>query len=272
MLLKIISLAFMALVTSTVSAGQCPTLPAMPEPAKDDPAYQAGWQGVAEPYSIRYTVKNHDEAPHGIGYLRVLNSDDNYYYWQRNMTIPLWSMPGELHFYGWIHNGLVYPAGGNTSYPLTGAGMVETGYEFNSFIVWEVTDNDWLRIRLLARTDKDVWVHKCHLDSGKIKFAFNSWETFLEEHGDWLHFRTQVPHILRAAPDINSEPISIIALDHKLVLQSIKGDWMKVKVEQPDWTCSGVSDEEQKKSIHDGWVKWRDDIKGPWVWVYTRGC
>jgi hypothetical protein len=64
----------------------------------------------------------------------------------------------------------------------------------------------------------------------------------------------------------------MIGLDHKLIMVEVEGDWMRVKVEQPDLTCTGDSRSDLKPAMHEGWVKWRDEKKGPWVWVYTRGC
>lgn len=49
---------------------------------------------------------------------------------------------------------------------------------------------------------------------------------------------------------------------------------MRVKVQQPDLSCSGLPEENFnfKVSRHEGWLKWRDDNVGPWMWVYTRDC
>lgn len=94
----------------------------------------------------------------------------------------------------------------------------------------------------------------------------------MQDHADWLHFRSRVPHALRREPDESSPRITWIGLDHKLVLRELRGDWMRVGVEQPDLTCGGEPDKGTPVLRHEGWVKWRDDRLGPWVWVYTRGC
>lgn len=91
------------------------------------------------------------------------------------------------------------------------------------------------------------------------------------EKGDWLHFRAAVTHALRAEPSVDSPLITRIALDHKLELLELRGDWMRVRVSQPDWTCAG-SEQEFRGTVHVGWVKWRDAKTGPWLWYYTRGC
>jgi hypothetical protein len=38
-----------------------------------------------------------------------------------------------------------------------------------------------------------------------------------------------VPHILRTSASVESERVTTIGLDHKLVLLDIRGDWMKVE-------------------------------------------
>jgi hypothetical protein len=49
------------------------------------------------------------------------------------------------------------------------------------------------------------------------------------------------------------------------------GDWMRVRVRQPAWHCNG-SDQTFRGVIRQGWIRWRDEKKGPWVWYPTRGC
>jgi hypothetical protein len=253
-------------------AMNCPPVPQVPTPSSEDLAFRSAWKVIAEPYSVDYTVKNYNEASYGIGYLRVININNHFYNWSRDITLPLWKAPDENSFYGWIHSGRVYPDDNTLPYALTGIGMVETEYEHNSFIVHATSGNGWLRIKLKPGKDAEVWTHQCHLRIGEVKLVYEEWESFLRKHGDWLHFRAQVPHSLREQPDVNSLRITKIGLDHKLVLLEINGDWMRIKVQQPDWTCAGQPEQEFKGSIHEGWVKWRDEKTGPWVWVYTRGC
>ena len=255
---------------SCALALDCPSIPPVPKPSAEDLAFQNSWQEVAEPYSIRYTVRNDEEAHYGIGHLYILS--DHGYIWPRDIILPLWASPNTDAFYGWAHSGRVYPDGVASAYELSGIGMVETDYESNSFIVWETFNDGWLRIKLKPAKGGDAWTHICHLEIGEAKLAFEGWESFLKKHGDWLHFRSQVPHYLREQPNEASASVTKIGLDHKLMFLEFKDDWMRVKVEQPDWTCNGASDEEFKGSIHEGWVKWRDEKIGPWVWIYTRGC
>jgi hypothetical protein len=146
--------------------------------------------------------------------------------------------------------------------------MVETEYEHTSFIVWD-TQAEWLKFRLTS--DLYVWTHRCHLATVKFRLELVPWQTFFRRHADWLHFRKPVPHILRKSPSADSKRVAAIGLDHKLVLLDIRGDWMEVEVQQPDLTCTGPDRDKARAIQHRGWVKWRDE-RGPWVYVYTRGC
>ena len=84
-----------------------------------------------------------------------------------------------------------------------------------------------------------------------------------------LHFRSDVPHALRAGPDEAAERLQWAAGDYHLEPIEFSGDWMKVRVTQPSDYCAG---EAIKIRETDGWVRWRSRDKGPWVWYFTRGC
>ncbi len=129
-----------------------------------------------------------------------------------------------------IHHGRVCLDRKPSLYLLTGAGLLKTEYEHSNFIVYDTLDNGWLQIRLKPGRNGEAWTHQCHLGIGKAKLTYKKWQFFLKEHGAWLHFRSWVPHSLR---------------------------------EQPDRTCSSGPERELKGSIHEGWVKWRDEKKGP---------
>lgn len=255
-----------------LGAMDCPMLPPIPTPTAGDLDFQNSWQRVADPYMARDAVGSDEDPAFGRGYLDALGGDYYYYDWTSQMVIPLWNAPDELSFKGWIHSGRVYPDRDALPYALTGAGLVETEYEKSSFIVHEAFANGWLRIRLKPGKRGEAWTHQCHLGIGKAKLAYKTWESFLREHGDWLHFRSQVPHKLRERPGIDSPLVTVIGLDHKLKLLEVQGDWMRVVVEEPDQSCDRLAGQELEISSHEGWVKWRDDEKGPWVWAYTRGC
>ena len=263
---------FCYLIPGEISAQECPAMPQLPVASDQDLLFHNSWQGVADPYMARYTVGPGEEASYGSGYLKVINVDQYYYDWVRHVALPLWSQANDSSFIGWIHHGRVYIENETVPYAVTGAGLVETDYESSSFIVYETTVDGWLKIRLKPGEDGEVWTHQCHLELSDVKLEFTGWESFLREHGDWMHFRSQVPHNLREQPDVSSQRVTVIGLDHKLELLEIRGDWMRVIVEQPDTTCGELALREMGGITHQGWVKWRDDEMGPWVWVYTRGC
>lgn len=255
---------------AAAAAEECPALPPLPELSAEDEALHASWKGVAEPYSVVHWAGGYDYAPFGIGHLRVENASEHFYDWPRAIVLPVWSAPnGTLS--GWIRGGYVYPAAGGAPYALTGVGTVETDYEHQTFIVWEASGDGWLRIRLAPRAEGDVWINECHLRLGAAKLRYQGWADFIREHGDWLHFRAEVPHALREGPIVNSRRITWIGVDHEMTLLEMRGDWLRVRVRQPAWTCVG-SDQAFRGRVDEGWVKWRDDENGPWVWIYSRGC
>lgn len=263
-------LLVLAVVAFNAVAEECPELSSLPELSAAEKARHDSWQSVAPPYSIVHASGGYDHAPFGVGHLRVENASDYFYDWQRAVVLPLWTEPGEER-YGWLRGGQVYPSGGGEHYPLTGMGMVETGYEHQTLIVWEIRDGGWLRVRLKPGEGGDAWINQCHLGLGPAKLNYQSWTDFIREHGDWLHFRAQVPHALRAGPGTDSRRVTWIGTDHELTLLEIKGDWMRVRVRQPAWKCAGP-DQPFKGREDEGWVKWRDEKSGPWVWIYSRGC
>lgn len=274
-----ITLAILLFFTAPnhIFASDCPEVPAMPESEataaeSDSDRQQNVSQGLAPPYSAAYAAGNWNDVRLGVGYLRLVKAEDlsgaSYYDWPMHVVAPFWRAPDAGAFGGWIVGGKI-KSEGFEPVALSGAGMIETDYEHSSLIVHEKRA-DWLSVQLLP-AQPQVWLHACHLASGEAKLRFEPWEAFIREHGDWLHFRAELAHNLRAAPDMESARIAVIGLDHKLALLEIRDDWMRVRVEQPDTTCSG-NDHAAPVTRQTGWVKWRDEIKGPWVWTYTRGC
>ena len=259
----------LALFALPSAAGVCPDLPDQPDMSLQEAEFKAAWRWFAEPYSVYDYAGQRERAPLGLGHLRVGPSGDGYYDWPRKIVLPLWQEPGGK-FLAWVRSGLVIPADGTKAFPLSGAGVVETDYEQSTIIIRAV-EGDWLQLRYRVGEEGLTWAHRCHLELGEINLSYQSWQELLFEHGDWLSFRADVPHMLRAGPSTDSEKIAIIGLDHKLKLQNIEGDWMQVEVTQPDLTCTS-SDQKFSVTTHTGWVKWRDNEVGPWVWYYTRGC
>lgn len=271
--IKIIVVTFILFFGASLSsavANECPELSTVPSPADEDHSFISAWQGLAQPWSIRLTSNDDLPVPHGIGYLKLYENNSYYYDWPIHILLPVWEDANARSFYGWIYNGKLKSEYQNADIVLAGSGMVETAYEHNNFIVWGESDDGWLQLKP-ELNKPPVWTHRCYLELGKAKLEYQDWVQFITEHGDWLHFRDGVPHRLRSGPNISSDQITMIGLDHKLTLLELDGDWMRVKVQQPDWTCTGPEQEFQG-SEYEGWVKWRDEKLGPWVWVYTRGC
>ncbi|MDH3452730.1 MAG: hypothetical protein OEN20_09930 [Gammaproteobacteria bacterium] len=251
-------------IESLAADNDCPPPAARPDASQATLPTQPR---TLEPYSITQTVAHYYDAPLGLGYLEVIDDDNRHYYdWMFEIALPLWNLPDAARPLGWLMHGQVYTDTGVAT--LTGAGMVETDYEQTSFIVWE-TQAEWLQLRL--HNNLRAWTHRCHLQTTRLKLEPVTWQTFFRRHADWLHFRKPVPHILRKSASVESERVTKIGLDHKLVLLDIRGDWMEVEVEQPDLTCSGPERDAARPGKHRGWVQWRDE-QGPWVFVYTRGC
>jgi len=254
-----------------VMAAICPPLPGeIPEPPPPRVPTAMPWDGLAAPRTAVDWQGGYDNTPFGVGHLLVENADRHFYDWPNALVLPLWSVP-DGPFLAWLNGARVHPADGSPSYPLTGAGMVETGYEHLTFIVSAVRDDGWLQLRLVPGAAGTAWAHACHLRLGAVELSYQPWEVFLSGHGDWLHFRARVAHALRAAPDTGSRRLTWIGLDHELEMLEMRGDWMRIRVRQPAWTCVG-SDRPFPGRVDEGWVQWRDALLGPWTWIYSRGC
>lgn len=261
---KLVLLLVIASFELHAASADCPTPSIRSELTKQTLSEQTR---TLDPYSINQTVANYYDAPLGLGFLEVVEKDNKHYYdWMFELELPLWHRPDATRWLGWLFQGQIHNGANVES--LTGAGMVETEYEHTSFIVWE-TRADWLKLRITG--DLYAWTHRCHLETSALRLEFVPWQSFFRRHADWLHFRKPVPHVLRTSPTIKSDRVTTIGLDHKLVLLDIRDDWMEVEVEQPDLTCDGNDRNEGRPNRHRGWVKWRDE-RGPWVYVYTRGC
>jgi hypothetical protein len=261
---KLVSLFFSLTFAPEAFASACPTPAVRPDVTSLTLIKRLR---ALDPYKITEAVAHHYDARFGLGMLEVLKGKDEHYSdWMFEVELPLWSAPDAKYPAGWILRGQVYTDTGVET--LTGAGMVETDYEHESFIVWD-TQTDWLKLQLT--NGLHAWTHRCHLELPKAKLKLVTWQAFFRRNADWLHFRKPVPHVLRKSPGVDSVRVTTIGLDHKLVLLDIRGDWMEVEVEQPDLTCDGSDSDENRSTQHRGWVKWRDE-RGPWVYIYTRGC
>jgi hypothetical protein len=239
---------------------------------------------VAEPADA-YAWSSHADAALGVGHLRPGPPGDgppggaHGYDWPQHIVFPFFDAPGGEHI-GWFDQGWVVLGFGYDALHRqgSGAGQVETGYEEKSLIVLETAPDGWYRIRHTEpRRDAPgtAWVHACHLKGSPVALSYESWE---DRFGDLMRdsvpvfFRAEVRHSLRSAPSTDSARVAWIPADpgaSEIYIREIAGDWMRVSVQQPRTYCG---DEDADVAVDEGWIKWRDEEKGPWVWWHTRGC
>lgn len=258
--------------------------PALPDPATrseviENPAT------IADPRDV-YAWSSRADANLGVGHLRVEAPPGDgppgaglAYEWPRYAVFPLFDAPAGEHI-GWFDQGWVVLGFGYDRLHRqgSGAGQVETGYEEKTLVVLETAPDGWYRIRHTEpRADEPgtAWVHACHLLASPAPFSYEPWE---ERFGTLMrdsipvHFRAQVRHSLRAGPSTDSARVAWIPADEdetQIHILEIAGDWMRVSVQTPRTWCG---DEDVEASVEEGWITWRDEEKGPWVWWYTRGC
>ena len=226
------------------------------------------------PY-VRLEVHYRDpaEMPLGVGHIRP--TEGMLWGWHERVRLPLYGQPlGEI--FGFIDEGWLQDRGSDTVswVPLGTEGLVETGYETPSFLVLERRADGWMRFRYAppdrVESTGTAWISDCHLGTHLPALRFEPWaERLLSSGISPLFFRSAVPHRLRAAPGIGAPLLGVIAGNHHLEPLEVDGEWMRVVVAQPSDYCAGESIEVERR---EGWVKWRSDEKGPWVWYYTRGC
>jgi hypothetical protein len=208
----------------------------------------------------------------GVGHL--VPSGDRPSSWRDALRLPLFHLPGMKQF-AWISGGWAYEMETQVLRPLGTKGLVETGYEDPSFIVYEVR-GDWLRFRYAAGEGDEgtAWTHRCFLRASPAPLTMQRWEElFQSDEISPLYFRTGAVHALRELPDTLAVPVKWIPSDENLYHLDpleVAGDWMRVRVVQPSDYCTGP--EAVEAVTHEGWVRWRDDDIGPRLWYYTRGC
>lgn len=210
----------------------------------------------------------------GIGHLRP---PDEYYFWDwyREVSIPFFRSPDGSPF-AWLQNGWLVDTESGDAESFSTAGMLETGYESPTFIVHERRNNGWLQVRY--RPDEGeagrAWVHPRLSTIGSERLVFENWgERLTSDRISPLYFRRKVPHVLRDQPSTSGNRLRLIPGDeHRYHIEplEISGDWMRVNLVQPSDYC-GLP-EGQQAVEQNGWLKWRDNQTGPWLWYYTRGC
>jgi imidazolonepropionase-like amidohydrolase len=205
----------------------------------------------------------------GIGHLRA--GDEIGPAWLTTVTLPLFERP-QTSPSAWLANGWVQPSTGPRR-PLGLAGLVETGYEHPTFIVFEERPDGWVRLRVAAGAAGVVWTHACFFDRSPARLAVERWDTlFLSQEVSPLFFRTQGRHALRRQPADDAERLRWIpdaAREYAIHPLEVRDDWMRVELSVPSDYCAEPGNPAEKV---EGWIRWRDDARGPWLWHYTRGC
>lgn len=206
----------------------------------------------------------------GIGHLSAVDRFDAD--WASSLTMPLFrEASGPVS--AWLIQGWVMPTGADPR-PLGVAGLVETGYEIPSFIVFEQRPDGWVRLRVERGDAGVVWTHACFFEQAPTAIRLERWETrFGSDEISPLYFRAAERHALRDGPSVSSGLLRWIPADSRSYIlhpAEIRGDWMRVDVSLPSDYCADPDDPPSDKVT--GWVRWRDDDRGPWVWYFTRGC
>ena len=127
-----------------MQADPCENLPSIELTQRVPP-----WDPPSEPTERIYDwIVERWEAQLGVGYLRPDDSQHVWDWWTNGTRLPLHADPGGEPW-GWFADGrLVEGEGSGRRVTLVGdVGMLETGYEINSFIVLEKRDDGWLRFR-----------------------------------------------------------------------------------------------------------------------------
>lgn len=206
----------------------------------------------------------------GVGHIRPAG-DMRWWPTDRTWGFPIFDAPGG-DAVGWRISGRIINP--DSSRVVGESGLIETAYELATFLVLEERSDGWLRVRVSAPRGVDDglgWVHVCHLSLTDTPMMFERWEQkLLSDSISPLFFRAAVPHVLRAEPSSSSARLGIVAGDHHLEPLEIRGDWMRARVVQPSTYCAPPDG--SRPVATEGWVRWRSDDRGPWVWYYTRGC
>ncbi len=192
--------------------------------------------------------------------------------WLRRVELPVYVEPGGVPM-GWIADGWWLAHGYAPAEPLATGSMVETGYEVASWIVEEAREAGWVRFRFAPGPDGSGWASTCHLSASDPPIVYESWEArFAQESAGPLFFRTRERHALRAGPGTGYRRSFWLPGYEATELHplEIRGDWMRVRATSPPLYCA---DPPPTRGIaEEGWIRWRDDGQGPWVWWFTRGC
>lgn len=256
----------LAIAPTSVSACEDPSLAALVPPAEPTDSLEV------EPY-----IRLHPwESDLNLGIGRLFAVDNYAWDWQDQIRLPLFAQPGGEPF-AWIMDGWLIEDGATVGTPYGASGMVETGYEISAFVVFGRRADGWVRFRYRPGSDIDgsAWTHECFFDAVEgVTLAVELWQDrFLSDEISPLYFRAEVRHSLRAGPSTDTERILWIPAEQSAYTVEpieVQDEWMRAKVTIPSTYCYGPDAPPSTET--EGWVKWRDDEVGPWLWYYTRGC
>ena len=245
------------------------------------PAVESELPWTADSREYRSWGGGFSGTPLGVGHLAVgfVEGGPDPSDWLPHVRVPLFPSPGAPAPTTWIDRGWWIPIAPSAApRPLTYRGMVETGYEVPSFIVHATRDDGWIQIlvdigplAVRGASSGLMWTHTCLLGEGALPLTLVLWEdAFVGRPG--FTWRDGVRHALRTGPGTEHDRLAWVETDDELELLEIEGEWARVRVTSPgryETTCLGREWTGQER---EGWVKWRDEASGPWVWFPTRGC
>ena len=150
--------------------------------------------------------------------------------------------------------------------------VLSLGQGEGGLIVLEARPDGWIRFRFrdpyAQLGNGTAWTHTSSLALGPVHLAFVRWEDFLGHDTPPVVYRDAERHALFAAPDSSSERLGWIEGDYGLVPLEFRGGWARVTLEVPNNMCP--SGPPPKRT--EGWIPWRDSVRGPLVWVAAWDC
>ena len=203
----------------------------------------------------------------GIGYLTSSDRED---IGPKAVRLPLFRDAGGTPF-AWILDGWLVPEGREPR-ALGAAGLVETGYEIPSLIVFAARADGWVRVRFAAGGGGVAWTNGCFFGLGNHRLEVRRWDRrFLADPQAPLYFRREARHALRDGPSESAGRVGEVPAGpttYALYPREVRGDWMRVEMSEPSDYCADPAPDVPRV---EGWVRWRD--RGALqLWYFTRGC